>query len=62
MKTLITIAVLFLTLAVSAGVQCPVHGDSGAYFTGRTTTIDGHLMYEYKCPYGGGHTFLVRQN
>ena len=42
------------------GVSCPIHGNSGAYFTGRTQTVDGVLMYEYKCPQGGGHTFWLR--
>ena len=42
------------------GVQCPIHGNSGAYFTGKTQTVDGVLLYEYKCPSGGGHTFWRR--
>ena len=58
MKHLLLLGVLLLSLA-SAFVKCPID-DSGAYFTGRTETISGHLMYEYKCPQG--HLFLVRQN
>jgi len=45
---------------VLAKVSCPVHDNSNPYFTGKSQTIDGHLMYEYKCVNGGGHTFWVR--
>ena len=47
---------------VAAAVACPVHDNSSPYFTGKTQTIDGRLMYEYKCVYGGGHTFWVRSD
>jgi hypothetical protein len=43
-----------------SGVQCPIHGSSGAYFTGKTKTVDGVLLYEYKCSRNGGHTFWAR--
>lgn len=67
MKTLLfalalTVMAPALSSLSAAAVECPVHGQSGAYFTGKTQTMDGHLMYEYKCPYGGGHAFWVRQN
>ena len=30
---------------------CPIDG-SGMYFTGKTKTVSGKLLYEYKCPQG----------
>jgi len=50
---------LLLSMMLSAfGATCPVDSMQ-AYFTGRTQTMSGRLMYEYRCP--SGHTFLVRQ-
>lgn len=53
-------AVVAFAVAMSAAdPTCPID-DSGAYFTGQTKTISGHLMWEYKC-YLHGHLFLVRK-
>ncbi len=58
--------VVSLTMPVAAAmaravgaVQCPIHGSSGAYFTGATKTVDGVMLHEYKCP--RGHAFWVAQ-
>ena len=39
-------------------VEFPIHGKNNPYFTGKTKTVDGVLLYEYKCV--RGHTFWVR--
>lgn len=38
-------------------VKCPID-DMMAYFTGKSETVSGHLMYQYKC--AQGHIFWVR--
>jgi hypothetical protein len=54
-----TIAALaFAGVAVASSVSCPID-DMSMYFTGKTRTVDGKLLYQYKCP--RGHTTWVVQ-
>lgn len=49
------------SLVLAAGkVTCPIHDNSTPYFTGKSKSVDGHLMYLYHCVQGGGHDFWVR--
>jgi len=64
MKKLIVITLLALVLVsaagivyAAAGVTCPVDG-SGAFSTGATRNVNGHIMWEYKCELYG-HVFWV---
>jgi nitrite reductase/ring-hydroxylating ferredoxin subunit len=58
---MMTVAGALTRAASGQSVECPIHGNSGAYFTGKTKTVDGVLLYEYRCPGGGGHTFWAAQ-
>ncbi len=49
----------FVLAMAAADVRCPID-DSAAYFTGKTQTISGHQMWEYKCLLNN-HLFLVRK-
>ena len=58
-KPLFIVAALGMAAAVYAAiVNCPIDNMS-MWFTGRTTTEMGKLLYEYKCP--NGHTTWVVQ-
>jgi hypothetical protein len=45
-------------LACAGSLACPIHDGSSGYFTGKTETVDGHLLYQYHCP--RGHDFWSR--
>ena len=56
-KLLISSAFIALAaIAYAATVTCPID-KGGMYFTGKTTTEMGKLLYQYKCP--NGHTTWV---
>ena len=57
MKSILLSAILAVALA--AAIQCPIHGNTNPYFTGKTTSVDGVLLKEMHC-YRGPHTFWVR--
>ena len=52
--TLITIiAVLVLSIGAWAGwVTCPLHNDAPCTFTGQTRTVNGTMLYLYRCSCG----------
>lgn len=61
-RTAKTVAVIALILASAAALAdteyCPID-NLGMYFTGKTRSESGRLLYEYKCP--RGHTTWVGQ-
>ncbi len=44
-------------LLLAADVKCPID-DMSSVFTGQSRTVDGVLLYQYRCP--RQHTFWVR--
>jgi len=59
LKPFFVVAALCVAAAAyAASVNCPIDQMS-MYFTGKTTTEMGKLLYEYKCP--NGHTNWVVQ-
>jgi hypothetical protein len=62
-KTLVVLALVVAVgatflLACPSSANCPID-NSSSYFTGETTTVDGHLMGKYKCNLHQ-HAFWVR--
>lgn len=55
-KVLIVISVVLFSAIAYASVTCPIDRMS-MYFTGKTTTEMGKLLYEHKCP--NGHTTWI---
>lgn len=46
------------TIVYAKTVYCPIHEKSSCYFTGKTKSVDGIFMKQYKCPWN--HKFWIR--
>ena len=58
MLTLLALVLGVVAFACASSVPCPIHDGMTGVFTGKTRSVDGHLLYEYHCP--RGHDFWAR--